>query len=445
MHSPSRQSNDRAIACTLTALGLLASCTAETEQEGHDDRVDAFELRAAVYASDDPVDQTVLDDIAEILPEHVDATSARPELFPAGFEPDLQIVSPDTEVWLTFVTEGAGQKNALGFFTYPEGNPPTTALTPDELEDGLIFNNASKVGSGGSLYNGARMLLGEFQPGTRIGFYLVKNGYCTSPGVGSCDADVSVNFNKPVFYSIDALNPESAANRRHVVQAMLLNDTSGDDARLLSFEDLNRDAASTDHDFNDVVFRVTATPDLGDGGSPSVPLLPVCGNGLVEDGEDCDDGNASNNDDCYDDCTIPAHCNLDPSLCTDVHRVWTPHGQHFYTTDSAEGDAVGSIEALGYFTLNNVSTPQLRPFYRCDHPDGIHYLYTSSATCEVWGAGAFDSRMGYIAKIQLPGTRPLYRLFNHSNADHIYVTSVVEKNHLVGIGWKLEGTVGYVW
>jgi len=39
---------------------------------------------------------------------------------------------------------------------------------------------------------------------------------------------------------------------------------------------------------------------------------PRCGNGIVEPGEECDDGNAVDIDDCRNDCTRPLCCTLDP-------------------------------------------------------------------------------------------------------------------------------------
>ena len=39
---------------------------------------------------------------------------------------------------------------------------------------------------------------------------------------------------------------------------------------------------------------------------------PRCGNGIVEPGEECDDGNAVDTDDCRNDCTRPLCCTLDP-------------------------------------------------------------------------------------------------------------------------------------
>jgi cysteine-rich repeat protein len=37
---------------------------------------------------------------------------------------------------------------------------------------------------------------------------------------------------------------------------------------------------------------------------PSTPLIAVCGDGIVEDGEMCDDGNTANDDECDSECAV---------------------------------------------------------------------------------------------------------------------------------------------
>ncbi|MCE9625233.1 MAG: DUF4215 domain-containing protein [Deltaproteobacteria bacterium] len=49
----------------------------------------------------------------------------------------------------------------------------------------------------------------------------------------------------------------------------------------------------------------TAAPNPGPGGNPDTnppPATPVCGNGIVETGEQCDDGNLKDNDACSSQC-----------------------------------------------------------------------------------------------------------------------------------------------
>jgi cysteine-rich repeat protein len=62
----------------------------------------------------------------------------------------------------------------------------------------------------------------------------------------------------------------------------------------------------------------------GDGCEPSCVVTPVCGNGVPEEGEACDDGNTMDGDECGADCQIatpPAVCGdgevQDPEICDD--------------------------------------------------------------------------------------------------------------------------------
>src|SRR3989304_6423125 len=50
---------------------------------------------------------------------------------------------------------------------------------------------------------------------------------------------------------------------------------------------------------------------VGNVGGPSSEQIPICGNGVIESGEQCDDDNLINNDGCSSTCTTetPASCN----------------------------------------------------------------------------------------------------------------------------------------
>lgn len=54
--------------------------------------------------------------------------------------------------------------------------------------------------------------------------------------------------------------------------------------------------------------------------SKSVP--PVCGNGVIETGETCDDGNVIGNDGCTNTCQTQSgyNCNGSPSVCSDINE-----------------------------------------------------------------------------------------------------------------------------
>ncbi|HWO26402.1 MAG TPA: DUF4215 domain-containing protein [Kofleriaceae bacterium] len=64
---------------------------------------------------------------------------------------------------------------------------------------------------------------------------------------------------------------------------------------------------------------------------------PVCGNGVVEDGEECDDGNTSNDDACHNDCTL---CPPTPGSCGD--GVLDP-GEECDDGNHTDGDGCSSL------------------------------------------------------------------------------------------------------
>ncbi|HYN79750.1 MAG TPA: LruC domain-containing protein, partial [Lamprocystis sp. (in: g-proteobacteria)] len=168
-----------------------------------------------------------------------------------------------------------GNKNAFGYFTYPEGSPPTSAA---EIKHIIVLPNASFHNSGGSaagMRTGHRIALGEFPAGTRIGFFVVANGWNGTTGV---QPDSS---RYPVFYSLSTLNPEPTADlRKHMV---LLKDSWGQRV-VLGMEDLLRNVAGCDHDFNDVLFAVESNPVEAIKTDTIVELSYVKGNDLDQDG-----------------------------------------------------------------------------------------------------------------------------------------------------------------
>lgn len=146
----------------------------------------------------------------------------------------------DAEVFVTFIHEGAGYKNAFGYFSYPTGNPPTTK---EDVNVNIAFPNLSYP----HMANGHRVSLGEFDAGTTIGFFIAANGYSWWTGVK--------DHQIPYYYSLSDLNPEHSAElRQHVV---LLYDNEVQEV-IMGFEDLPRTWG--DNDFNDAVFSVKATP-----------------------------------------------------------------------------------------------------------------------------------------------------------------------------------------
>lgn len=149
-----------------------------------------------------------------------------------------------SDVWFTFITEGAGYKNSIAYFTYPTNNPPQSTADVDTLH--FILPNASLKGSGGGLQAGNTVKLGRFSPGTSIGFALVADGW-NGTAVGSGNW---------IVYSVDKLNPESDVTlKRHSV--FLYDDSQK--LFLVGMEDIRRDYSS-DNDFNDCIFYIKSNP-----------------------------------------------------------------------------------------------------------------------------------------------------------------------------------------
>ena len=180
------------------------------------------------------------------LPESFPVPDYNPHYISAGYETDV-ILNEDAEVWVTFVKEGAGYKNVLGFYTYDTNNPIQTAPQPQDIT--IIFPNVSASGSGGGLHAGDKVKIGQFPAGTGIGWVLLADAWENSTS--------SVGYGSWQLYSDPDFNPEQDPDLRH--HNVLLNDDANERV-ILGFEDIRRDFSSCDNDFNDAVFYVTSNP-----------------------------------------------------------------------------------------------------------------------------------------------------------------------------------------
>lgn len=196
----------------------------------------------------EPINEVISNDflnkVNASLPEGIPVMISHPDYLAANVETNLNMIAL-SDVWFTFLTEGAGFKNSIAYFTYPTATPPTRTSDIDTLR--IILPNASLLGSGGSLIPGNTVKLGRFSAGTSIGFALIANGWTGS----------SVGSGLHTVFSIDALNPEiRTAEKRHSV---LLWDNSLS-LFLVGFEDLIRNNGSGDNDFNDCLFYLKSNP-----------------------------------------------------------------------------------------------------------------------------------------------------------------------------------------
>jgi hypothetical protein len=63
----------------------------------------------------DVVDASVIADINATLPEYQPLPNSHPQYFASTNEPNI-VLTDASNVWVTFVSEGAGYRNSLGFY-----------------------------------------------------------------------------------------------------------------------------------------------------------------------------------------------------------------------------------------------------------------------------------------------------------------------------------------
>lgn len=233
----------------------------------------------------------LLTEVQEALPESIDVNQ---EFLSDYYNPNI-ILQSDAHVAVTFLDEGAGYKNSLGYFTFSDttfdgytfgdldtdgsGHIGISELQSiDGIDAGMVFNNSSEAGGGGSLVAGDTVTLGGatitnvsgtdfdmtggtlFEEGTNVGFFLLQNAWDGSEVQGWDDTGTD----PLAMYTVDFLNPENSTSAtidnaddysRHVA---MMTSTVDEDAVILGFEDLVRPYG--DNDFNDAVFIVSTDP-----------------------------------------------------------------------------------------------------------------------------------------------------------------------------------------
>ena len=191
----------------------------------------------------DVISQDMLSFINTTIPDGSDLRKTHPELLNSSAIADIAITQV-SDVYLTYVSHGAGESNAIAFYTYPTNNPPASAKDIDTIT--YAFPNAS---SKTKLVAGDKVLLGRFSPGTSIGFVLMQGAWNTTTS--------RLNDKAVHFCSNDVLNPEVNVDlKKHAV----LIDYPADNITLIGFEDIDRTDSRCDNDFNDVVLYTTVVP-----------------------------------------------------------------------------------------------------------------------------------------------------------------------------------------
>lgn len=198
--------------------------------------------------TNDAISSNILTLIDASLPEYQPVPEYHPTYLADGKKTSIELIEA-ADVWLTFVHEGAGWRNAIAYYTYPTGNPPTSVSDIDSVV--VVFPNLSFSGSGGGLQSGNKVHLGTFPAGITIGLALLANGWDSSN-------KNSKNYYH-IIYSNKAINPEpDEALKQHNV---LVYDEENQ-LFLIGFEDVRRDNIpfACDHDFNDAIMYFTSNP-----------------------------------------------------------------------------------------------------------------------------------------------------------------------------------------
>lgn len=210
-----------------------------------------------------------------------------------------------TDIYVSFLSEGAGYRNSVGYFTYdPEifaanaakvqaGTMTREALLKTITTEKIFFPNTTQDGTnppfkvattpaaGGTVASTVKFqVTSPLNKSIGVGFFIVADGWSgsrdlrlvngvnanTSSTPGVDDNNYFNNGGKRVFYSLKALNSEPDDYRNLRQHTILLNDnqvTGRDNTTVyqrlvLGFEDQLRTGG--DHDFNDVLMAVHVTP-----------------------------------------------------------------------------------------------------------------------------------------------------------------------------------------
>ena len=220
----------------------------------------------------EPASVELVSRISSTLPEKFDQVQ-EPFKTTKGYfanvnQANIEVID-NAYIWVTFVTEGAGVNNSVGYFYYPTNNPPQSV--GDINKKIIIFPNSSNAnndGGSGTLTNGTKVKLryqnpsnGEwsdiFPAGVTVSWFLITSGWSGS-GYDYLFANRTKNQ-----YSIYNFNAGSSP------QTLLLFDPETQKI-VLGFEDIStgeypngigaQGTKPSDKDFNDIVCLITATP-----------------------------------------------------------------------------------------------------------------------------------------------------------------------------------------
>lgn len=287
----------------------------------------------------DVITQAFLTNIDNTLPEknHLPCDPVRQDMLNSLFCNSVTTSKDDADVYVTFITEGAGFTNALAYYYHPAGSPPASVAAIDSIF--VVFPNASE--GGGTLNPGDKVKIGTFPANTTISWVLLANMY--NPNTNQVQYNWKGN-NTHHFFGVDALNADMGINevgcpdpnfKQHMIS--LKEDVNGVERQIFAFEDINYPYG--DYDFNDCIFY--ATGDLYPSCSPQMSTAAQNG------------GNDSDGDgvpDLYDDepNNIDVACLLDFQGTLLFEDLWPNKGDFDFNDLVVAYDVTHAINAANY-------------------------------------------------------------------------------------------------
>jgi hypothetical protein len=196
--------------------------------------------------------ETLYSNIRDLFKEGHNCTGIYSSLFDGSFQQRI-VLTEDAEIFVTFIGEGAGKSNTLGWYSYSQTEQPHVDPSfKEQIVFPLISNAVLETG------DTRQISIGKFQAGTVISFFLVVGGWDKING--------GVDFRKNILYTDPELN--KAGLRQNIMfQEKRCNDI------VLGFEDL--EMPSSDQDFNDILIKISDNNAQQTSGAFNMELIPA--------------------------------------------------------------------------------------------------------------------------------------------------------------------------
>jgi hypothetical protein len=206
----------------LGAIVMIAGCNRDDQYSVRPPGLENTGERTEVYQ-----------EIMTQFPEHQNVKTSQAPLFEATAAKHIELTE-ESDVYVTFIAEGAGYDNSFGWYSYNKNEKPADK---SDIKLNVLFPKVS----GQSLKQGDRLKLSDkkFPAGTVIGFFLIIKGWNNG----------NINYGNETFYTDIDFNTDK--QQQHV---LFKQKNLGE--IVLAFEDQLTTHAS-DQDYNDILFTVS--------------------------------------------------------------------------------------------------------------------------------------------------------------------------------------------